>query len=53
MARDHFSQMMRSPYFQSDHYRNEFPAGIKEKLFFEKVDNFFARINFWKRKKNV
>ena len=53
MARDYFSQIMRSPYFQSDHYRNEFPAGIKERLFFEKVDNFFARIKFWKRKKNV
>jgi len=23
MPRDHFSQMMNNPYFQTDHYKNE------------------------------
>lgn len=45
MARDHFSKVMHSPYFQSDHYENESAGGIIEK----KIENWFKR--FFKREK--
>jgi len=45
MTRDHFNKVMRSPYFQSDHYVNESPGGKMEK----KIENWFNR--FFKRKK--
>jgi hypothetical protein len=30
MPRDHFARVFKSPYFQTDHYRNETPAGKTE-----------------------
>jgi len=31
MARDHFKQVFYSPYFQSDHYKEESKGGIVER----------------------
>lgn len=45
MTRDHFSKVMQSPYFQSDHYREESHAGKIEK----KIENFLKKI--FKREK--
>ena len=46
MTRDHFSKVMQSPYFQSDHYKNETEGGKCEK----KIENFFKRIMKWRSK---
>lgn len=40
MPRDHFKKVFYSPYFQSDHYKNESKGGIVEK----KIENFFKRL---------
>ncbi len=47
MPRDHFSKMMKSPYFQTEHYKNEGPAAKIEM----KIENFFTRL-FSKFKKS-
>lgn len=42
MPRDHFSQMMNSPYFQTDRYKNETVAGRTEQkinIFYNKLKN--------------
>jgi hypothetical protein len=31
MPRDHFKKVFYSPYFQSEHYKNESPGGVIEK----------------------
>ena len=46
MPRDHFKQVFYSPYFQSDHYKNESQGGIVEK----KIENFLKKL-FKKEKK--
>ena len=45
MTRDHFSKVMHSPYFQTDHYENESAGGKLEK----KIEGWFKR--FFKRTK--
>lgn len=40
MGRDHFKKVFFSPYFQSDHYKNESPGGKFEK----KIENWFKKI---------
>jgi len=45
MTRDHFSKVMHSPYFQTEHYENESAGGKLEK----KIEGWFKRI--FKRKK--
>jgi hypothetical protein len=47
MTRDHFKQVMHSPYFQSEHYANESAGGKIER----KIENFFNRIFKGKKKK--
>jgi hypothetical protein len=44
MPRDHFKKVFYSPYFQSDHYKEESAGGIIE----SKIENFFKKI--FKRK---
>lgn len=46
MPRDHFKKVFYSPYFQSDHYKNESRGGKIEK----KIENFFKKL-FKKEKK--
>ncbi len=46
MPRDHFKKVFYSPYFQSDHYKNESPGGKIER----KIENLF-KIIFKKEKK--
>lgn len=46
MTRDHFSKVMQSPYFQSDHYLEDSAAGKLE----GKIENFLKKI-FIKREK--
>jgi hypothetical protein len=43
----HFSKVFFSPYFQSDHYKEEQPGGIIE----SKIENFFKKIFKKKYKK--
>lgn len=45
MTRDHFSKVMHSPYFQTDHYQNESPSGMME----TRIENFFKKL--FKREK--
>jgi hypothetical protein len=40
MPRDHFKKVFYSPYFQSDHYKNESAGGKIEK----KIEFFFKKI---------
>jgi hypothetical protein len=40
MSPRNFSKMMQSPYFQTDHYRNETPGGKME----VKIENFLKTI---------
>lgn len=50
MPRDHFSKMMNSPYFQSEHYKNESAnAQIEAKI--EKKISLFIDILKFKRHK--
>lgn len=44
MGRDHFKKVFFSPYFQSNHYKNETQGGKLEK----KIENFFKK--FFKKK---
>jgi hypothetical protein len=46
MTRDHFSKSMHSPYFQTDHFKNESEGRNLEK----KVEGWFKKI-FKKNKK--
>lgn len=40
MARDHFSKVFHSPYFQSKYYKEETPGGKFE----TKIENFLKRL---------
>lgn len=44
MTRDHFKQVYTSPYFQSDHYRNETAGGIAEKKLKARIKNLLSRL---------
>jgi hypothetical protein len=46
MARDHFKQMMFSPYFQSKHYQEE----SREAIFEKKVINALKKVLFFRNK---
>lgn len=45
MTRDHFSKVMHSPYFQSEHYAHESAGGKIER----KLESWFRR--FFKKEK--
>lgn len=45
MSRDHFSKVMHSPYFQTDHYKNESLGGKLE----NKIEKFLKKL--FKREK--
>ena len=45
MSRDHFSKVMHSPYFQTDHYENESETRNLER----KIESWFKR--FFKKNK--
>ena len=40
MTRDHFSKVMRNPYFQTEHYKNESNATFHER----KIESFLKKI---------
>jgi len=44
MSPRHFSKMMQSPYFHTDHYKNESKEGILERKIEEKFNNAIYRI---------
>ena len=44
MARDHFSQQMSNPYFQTKHYREESAAAQIEMKIENKFKSFFKKI---------
>jgi len=43
MTRYHFSQMMKSPYFQTDHYRNESHEAQLEMKIENAISKFFNK----------
>jgi len=47
MPRDHFSKVFHSPYFQSDHYKEESAGGVIE----SKIENLLKKIFRKKYKK--
>lgn len=49
MTRDHFSKMMNSPYFQTDHYKNESEAAIMEAKVEKKIASILNIFKFKKR----
>lgn len=49
MSRDHFSKMMNSPYFQTDHYKNESEAAIMEAKVEKKIASILNLLKFKKR----
>jgi hypothetical protein len=49
MPRDHFSKMMKSPYFQTDHYQNESEASKIEAKIENKIYLFIELFKFKKR----
>jgi hypothetical protein len=48
MPRDHFSKMMNSPYFQTDHFKNESANAQIEAKIEKKISSI---INFFKLKR--
>ena len=50
MARDHFSKAMQSPYFQSDYYKKESPAGKYEKRIEDRFKKILNAIMIWRKK---
>jgi hypothetical protein len=46
MPRDHFSRMMCSPYFQTDHYKNESNEALLEKKIEKKISLFIDILKF-------
>lgn len=48
MSRDHFSKMMKSPYFQTDHYKNESAGPLIEAKIEKKI---ISLINIFKFKR--
>lgn len=51
MPRDHFSKMMSSPYFQTDHYKNESEAAMYEARIEKKIASILKKIMFWRGSK--
>jgi hypothetical protein len=47
----HFSKMMQSPYFQTDHYKNESHASQMEARVEKKIVYILNKIMFWRGKK--
>jgi hypothetical protein len=43
MPRDHFSKMMKSPYFQTDHFKNESHEALLEARIEKAISKFFNR----------
>ena len=43
MTRDHFKQVYTSPYFQSEHYKNETAGGIAEKKLVARIKSILSR----------
>ena len=43
MTRDHFSKMMKSPYFQTDHYQNESYEAQLEARIENAISKFFNK----------
>ena len=50
MPRDHFSKMMKSPYFQTDHYQNESEASKIEAKIEKKISLFIDILKFKRHK---
>ena len=46
MPRDHFSKMMSSPYFQTDHFKNESAEALLEKKIEKKISLFIDILKF-------
>lgn len=44
----HFSRVFSSPYFQTEHYKNETAAGRFEKMAEAKWAAFKNKLKFWK-----
>jgi hypothetical protein len=51
MARDHFSQQMSNPYFQTKHYREESRAAEMEKNIESKIKSILNKFKLKKYKK--
>jgi hypothetical protein len=51
MTRDHFSKMMKSPYFQTDHYQNESNEALMEARIEKKIASILNKIMFWRGRK--
>jgi hypothetical protein len=51
MPRDHFSKMMCSPYFQTDHFKNESAEALMEARIENKIACILNKIMFWRGKK--
>jgi hypothetical protein len=49
MPRDHFSKMMSSPYFQTDHFKNESANAQIEAKIEKKISLFIDILKFKKR----
>lgn len=49
MSPRHFSKQMHSPYFQSEHYKNE-SQEHKTQL---KIELFFKKLKFWNKNKEL
>lgn len=47
----HFSKMMNSPYFQTDHYKNESHASQVEVSVEKKIAYILNKIMFWRERK--
>jgi hypothetical protein len=50
MPRDHFSKMMSSPYFQTDHFKNESVEALLEKKIEKKISLFIDILKFKRHK---
>jgi hypothetical protein len=47
----HFSKMMQSPYFQTDHYKNESNEALMEARIEKKIASILNKIMFWRGSK--
>jgi hypothetical protein len=47
----HFSKMMKSPYFQTDHFKNESHEALLEAKIEKKITSILNKIMFWRGKK--
>lgn len=50
MPRDHFSKMMRSPYFQTDYYKYESSAGKIEQKIEQRINYIYNKLKDLKNK---